>query len=121
MKNYIFKTTTTMKPHNCKKWWIDSDIITEKRITAENIAAALDEYRAQVQDRHYITISNNAMKTKEPMFIDTPTGDAKQCGYVITGSCDFEDRDNYRWSKQYIDLWVSVLTVIDTDFEEVTA
>lgn len=119
MKNFIFKTTTTMKPHNCKKWWIDSDIITEKRISAETIAA-LDEYRAQVEDRHYIAISNNAMKTKEPMYIDTPTGESKQCGYVITGKIEFQD-DFGNWTSQYIDLWVSVLTVIDTDFEEVTA
>lgn len=120
MKNFIFKTTTTMKPHNCKKWRIDSDIITEKRISAETIAAALDEYRAQVEDRHYIAISNNAMKTKEPMYIDTPTGESKQCGYVITGKIEFQD-DFGNWTSQYIDLWVSVLTVIDTDFEEVTA
>lgn len=68
MKNFIFKTTATMKPHNRKNWWIDSDIVTEKRISAETIAAALDEYRAQVEDRHYITISNNAMKNKEPVY-----------------------------------------------------
>lgn len=82
--------------------------------------AALDEYREQVEDRHYIAISNNAMKTKEPMYIDTPTGKPKQCGYVITGKTEFQD-DFGNWTSQYIDLWVSVLTVIDTDFEEVTA
>ena len=26
--NYIFKTTTTMKEYNNKKWWIDGDIIS---------------------------------------------------------------------------------------------
>lgn len=49
------------------------------------------------------------------MFVDTSDG-TKQVGYVITGKSDFEDRDNYRWSTQYIDLWVKVLTVIDTEF-----
>lgn len=35
MTNYIFRTTTTMKPYNSKNWWIDSGIITEKYISAE--------------------------------------------------------------------------------------
>lgn len=87
MNNYIFKTTTTMKEYNNKKWWIDSDI----------------------------EISKNALKTKQDMFVDTPDG-TKQVGYVITGKSDFEDRDNYRWSTQYIDLWVTILTVVDTEF-----
>ena len=29
MNNYIFKTTTTMKEYNNKKWWVDSDIVPE--------------------------------------------------------------------------------------------
>ena len=49
------------------------------------------------------------------MFVDTSDG-TKQVGYVITGKSDFEDRDNYRWSTQYIDLWVTILTVVDTEF-----
>lgn len=93
MKNYIFKTTATMKPHNNKKWWIDSGIVREIHITAEN-----------------------AIKNKSEMYIDTATGESKQVGYVITGKTDFEDRDNYKWSTQYIDLWVTILTVTDTEF-----
>lgn len=114
---FIFKTTTTMKEYNSRKWWIDSDIVREIRITAENIRAALEQYREIVAEKHYITISDNAIKNKNPMYIDTPNGEAKQIGYVITGKTDFEDRDNYKWSAQYIDLWVTILTVIDTDFE----
>ena len=67
----------------------------------------------------YIEISENALRCKNPMYIDTPTGEAKQVGYVITGKTEFEDRENYRWSTQYIDLWVTIITVIDTEFEEV--
>lgn len=37
MNNYIFKTTTTMKEYNNKKWWIDSDIVPEIRIKAETL------------------------------------------------------------------------------------
>lgn len=35
MANYIFKTTTTMKEYNNKKWWIDPDSIREMRIQAK--------------------------------------------------------------------------------------
>ena len=106
MNNYIFKTTATMKEYNSKKWWIDSGIVREIKVEAENVKQAFE-------------ISENALRCKNPMYIDTPTEGAKQVGYVITGKTEFEDRENYRWSTQYIDLWVTIITVIDTEFEEV--
>lgn len=119
MNNYIFKTTATMKEYNSKKWWIDSGIVREIQVEAENVKQALKKYREIVMDRDYIEISENALRCKNPMYIDTPTEEAKQVGYVITGKTEFEDRENYRWSTQYIDLWVTIITVIDTEFEEV--
>lgn len=119
MNNYIFKTTATMKEYNNKKWWIDSGIIGEIRITAENVKTALEQFRDIVKERYYIEISNNALRCKNPMYVDTVNGETIQTGYVITGKTEFEDRDNYKWSTQYIDLWVSILTVINTEFEEV--
>lgn len=114
--NYIFKTTTEMKVYNNKKWWIDPGIVREIHITADNLPAALEQYREIVEEKHYISISAHAIKNRNPMYIDTPDG-SKQIGFVITGKTDFEDQDNYKWSAQYIDLWVTVLTVIDTIFE----
>lgn len=119
MKNYIFKTTATMKEYNNKKWWIDSNIVGEIRLTAPNVAEALKKYKEKVAEKFYIDISRNALKNKNPMYIDGVDGEAVQVGYVITGKTEFEDRDNYRWSTQYIDLWVTILTVVNTDFEEV--
>lgn len=119
MKNYIFKTTATMKEYNSKKCWIDSEIVREIQVGAENVKQALKKYREIVMDRDYIEISENALRCKKPMYADTPTGEEKQVGYVITGKTEFEDRENYRWSTQYIDLWVTIITVIDTEFEEV--
>lgn len=113
--DFIFKTTATMKEYNSRKWWIDSDIVREIRITADNLRAALEQYREIVEEKHYISISDHAIKNRNPMYIDTPSGEPKQIGFVITGKTDFES--NYKWSAQYIDLWVTVLTVIDTDFE----
>lgn len=116
MKKYIFKTTATMKEYNNKKWWIDSDIIREIRIESENIKTALEQYREIVADKYYIYISENAIKNKSAMYVDTKDGEAKQVGYVITGKTEFEDRENYKWSTQYIDLWVTILTITDTEF-----
>ncbi len=113
--NYIFRTQATMKEYNNKKWWVDSDIISEKRINADSVKKALEIYRERVADENYIDISRNAIKNKSEMFVDTPCG-VKQVGYVITGKTEFEDRNNYKWSQQYIDLWITVLTVVDTVF-----
>jgi hypothetical protein len=48
------------------------------------------------------------------MYVDTKEGNVKQVGYVITGQTEFVDSG--RWSKQYIDLLVTIITVIDTEF-----
>lgn len=65
MKNFIFKTTTTIKKYNNKKWWIDSDIVPEIRIKAETLKEALLEYQKRVYENSYIEISKNALKTKK--------------------------------------------------------
>ena len=44
------------------------------------------------------------------MYIDTKDG-PKQMGYVLTASADFRDDDNYKWVKQYINLWVDISIV----------
>lgn len=113
---YIFKTTATMKPHNCKNWWIDRDIIREKRIEAENVREALELYRESVNDLDGVEISRSAIKNREPMYIDRADGEPEQIGFVITGKTDFDKGDYSGWSTQYIDLWVTVLTVVKTDF-----
>lgn len=115
MKKYIFKTTATMKPYNNENWWIDSGIVPEKQITAETVKDALQLYRERVDEQHYISISDSALKHKSPMYIDTATGDAVQVGYVITGKTEFQ-RDNGEWVTQFIDLWVEILTVTETKF-----
>lgn len=116
MKEFIFKTTATMKEYNHKKWWIDSGIIPDMRINASSVKNALEIYRERVEEKHYITISRNAIKNKSEMFVDTPDGNAKQVGYVITGKTEFDKGDYTGYSTQYIDLWVTILTVVDTVF-----
>ena len=112
---FQFKTTATMKAYNNSKWWIDSGIVREIIVNADNIKIALEKYREIVQERDYISISNNALKRPEPMYRDTEDGGAVQVGYVITAKTDFNN-DGRGWVAQYIDLWVSV-AIVTNPFE----
>lgn len=114
--NYIFKTTATMKEYNNKKWYIDGGIVSDMRINADSVENALEIYREQVEEKHYINISKNAIKNKSEMFADLSNGSVKQVGYVITGKTEFDRGDYSGYSTQYIDLWVTILTVVDTVF-----
>ncbi len=112
---FIFKTSATMKDYNKNKWWIDRGIIGEKIIAADSTAEAIDKYVKSVESDDYTTITKNAIKNKKAMYIDNESGEAEQCGYVITASQDFQDDDG-NLSKQYIDLWITILTVVPTKF-----
>ncbi len=110
MKTYLFKTTATMKDKDRGKWWIDGNIINDKYVHAETIQDALKQYADIVDD--YVSISNNAIKNKQPMYIDTKDGKTQQVGYVITGKTPF-DNGHGKWIEKYIDLWIdiSILTI----------
>lgn len=114
--NYIFKTTATMKEYNNKKWYIDGDIVPDMRIDADSVENALEIFRERVGEKYYIDISRNAIKNKSEMFVDLSDGEVKQVGYVVTGKTEFDKGDYTGYSTQYIDLWVTILTVVDTVF-----
>lgn len=114
--NYIFKTTATMKEYNNKKWYIDGGIVSDMRINADSVENALEIYRERVEEKHCIIISKNAIKNKSEMFADLSDGSVKQVGYVITGKTEFDRGDYSGYSTQYIDLWITILTVVDTVF-----
>lgn len=83
---------------------------------AGSVENALEIYRERVEEKHCITISKNAIKNKSEMFVDLSGGGAKQVGYVITGKTEFDKGDYTGYSTQYIDLWVTILTVVNTVF-----
>lgn len=116
MNKYLFKTTTTMREYNEDKWWIDPNIVKDKYINAENLNEALKEYKDLVE-KVYITISDNAIKNKTPMYVDAKDGKSKQIGYVLIGKMDFQaDDQGTNWISQYIELWVEILTITETNF-----
>lgn len=102
--NYIFKTTATMKEYNNKKWYIDGGIVSDMRIDADSVEKALYQ--------HF----QKCYENKSEMFVDLLDGGVKQVGYVITGKTEFDKGDYTGYSTQYIDLWVTILTVVDTVF-----
>lgn len=109
---FLFKTATTMKPYNDKKWWIDKNAMPEAYLNAVSLKEALTKYQ-KLAEENGITISNSALKTAEPMYVDSD-GETKQVGLVITASTNFSDSCTY--SKQYIELWTEILTLVDTEF-----
>lgn len=118
---YLFNTTATMKEHNRDRWFINADVIPAMNINADTITEALDIYAERVRNEHYIDISTSALRRKYAMYVDTPSGDPVQTGYVITASTYFETEDPREpWSKQYIDLWVSIQLVSYPDFKKET-
>ena len=110
---YTFDTDVTMKPYNCKNFYICPDVILRKTIEADNRYEALTKWAEWVNQTSSIAISRNALRNKRPMYIDTSNG-PQQVGYVITGYTDFDvtapERNGgcYTESRQYIDLWVTV-------------
>jgi len=117
MTNYEFDTTCTMKEYNNKKWWIDSGYVRRINIEAENLKSAILQFRDELENRYYISVSNNAIRNKNPMYIDRKENTPLQIGYVFTGKCDMQ-YDNGTWSAQYIDLWVRIRETKEIDFME---
>ena len=85
------------------------------RINADSVENALEKYRERVEEKYYVNISRNAIKNKSEMFVDTENG-VKQVGYVITGKTEFDKGDYTGYSTQYINLWVTILTVVNAVF-----
>lgn len=110
MNTYLVKPCCTMKEYNRDKWFIMSDIMKEREIAADSVNECLALFRELAYNESYITISKSAIKNKRPMYIDTAAG-VKQVGFVLTGLTEFEDRDNRKYSKQYIDIWLTIQLV----------
>ena len=110
MKTYLFVTTTTVKPIDEGKWWIHDKLVPNMYIRANRLHEALKEYQKRIEDDYGITISNHAIKNREPIFRDDKNGNLIQVGYIITGKTLF-DNGGRGWINRYIDLWIEIQEV----------
>jgi len=117
MKTYLFITSTTVKPIDQGKWWIDDKLVSNMYIQANNLHEALKEYQKRIEEDHGVTISNNGLKNKSPMFRDDKDGNLIQIGYVITGKTLF-DNGGKGWIDKYIDLWVEIQEISNPFIKE---
>lgn len=117
MRTYLFDTDATMKENDRQHWWIDSKIIPQMKIYAESVNEALEKYRQRVAEVSTMTISNNALKTKQPMYRDGKNREAVQVGWVLTAKdAYFRDDERGRWVEKYADLWVEITELVSADF-----
>lgn len=113
--NYLFNTVVTMKDYNRGKWYIEPDIIKPQYIEAASVQDALQVYRENVGESPVgVEISNTAIKNREPIYRDRGE-EAVQVGFMITGKTYMQD-ERYKWTTQYIELWVDIVTIVDTVF-----
>lgn len=117
MTEFLFRTDTCMKPYNHDRFWIDEKCVPEVIITAQDLKEGLAKYVEHVKRKSCIEVSKNAIKTKSPIFRDLESGDPKQVGYVITGCSEFEfDEVHGNFSRQYVDLWVTIYQLTHPTF-----
>lgn len=114
---FMFKPTLSMKPYNSKKWFIMHDYVRPMYLDATSVKEALNKFRERVDDEYSISISDHALRAKQPMYRNLKNGGVKQIGYVITGKTMFRDDDHNCWSDQYIDVWLEIMQV--TEFEDI--
>ena len=105
---FLFSTSTTMKPYNRNKWWVDMGYVRTMRIDAETLEKAVLQYRDRLSDEYAIEISNTALKGKSQLFYDDKDGNSVWCGYVFTGKMPFQNDETGKWSNQYIELWTDI-------------
>jgi len=110
MKTYLFITITTIKPIDEGKWWIDHKLVSNMYIQSDNLNEALRKYQERIQEDYGVTISNYAIKNREPIFRDDENGNPLQVGYIITGQTLF-DNGGKGWVNRYIDLWIEIQEV----------
>ena len=75
----------------------------------------IDDFVGQSHFMYKGSLLYNAIKNKNAMYINLANGESKQIGYVITGKTDFQN-DAGKWTSQYIDLWIDIVSVVDTVF-----
>lgn len=116
MPTYLFTTSATVKEADRNHWWIDSNIIPPVRVSAESMKEALRKYGEITDARYGVSVSENAIRNRNPMYIDKKSGESLQIGYVITGKTLF-DNDHSGYVEKYVDLWITIETISEPEFD----
>lgn len=106
-KQYRFVPRATMKPYNCKRWFINEDDVKPCTICAESLQDACAAFVDYCNKYTSVSISKTAAACPRPMYRDDGNGDPEQCGYIYTASDTFYDEHD-KATKQYIELWTEI-------------
>ena len=95
MSIYLFESTKICKN---PRFWIDGDIIRQKKIHAATLAEACEKY-AKEAAADSVEISKTQIKKPEKIYIDDKDGNAQQCGYLFKATTDIYDEERGKWTK----------------------
>ena len=104
MSIYLFESTTICKN---PRFWIDKDIISQKKIAAATLAEACEKY-AKEAAADGVEISKTQQKRPEKIYIDDKDGNARQCGYLFKATTDIYDEERGKWTNCRAEIWATV-------------
>jgi hypothetical protein len=86
------------------------------RFSASTLNNAVEKLFNYLTETYCIEFSETAKKPKnfKPMYIDISKHQAKQVGYIFTGSLEIAFDNEYK--KRYLSIWCSVSESIDIEF-----
>lgn len=91
-------------------FWIDANIVPDFYTTAESVESALKVWFDHVESKACLSISKTARKKREPIFIDTPTGDV-QVGYIFVAPTEVDF--NYKLKRRRVHIWATINEIIN--------
>lgn len=104
MKTYLFSPDIIM---NTSGYWIDRDFIKSQKISSLYVNGAIESFRGICKDNG-IDISDNAVKTKQPIMVDTKDGKSVQVGFIFKASTETYNDLKRKYVKFRLEIWVEI-------------
>lgn len=102
MKSYVFAFTVVPTDNS----WQSPYRNESERISADSLKEAKEKFYNVLNDRYYLSVSENAKNTAKKMYRDTPTGEAKQIGLVFKARTEIES--NGKWINKFAEVWTEI-------------
>lgn len=99
MKRFQFKSEAVCRNN---KYWISRDILRTKIITSNNLKDAISEFVKFANGDGFFSISKNAERKKESLYIDMLNGESKKIGYMFKALTEIEGK------QVWCELWVTI-------------